>query len=246
MNTLRWVLLVIGGIFLFAIYWFGRDSRPKQTSELFDADFNEDDLPVLTVPPDESFDPYVATERLHEAEIEELQTLLDEQAADRPTVRRGPGADSGERDPQKVIAIYLAARPPSMLRQGDLLRAFGELDLQYGEMQIYHRLVEDGHHQRILFSVANLIKPGTLDITDQADFACPGLSMFMQLPGPLNDMLAFDQMLECAQSLAQRLGARLLDETRSAFTEQTIDHIRDEINNYRLRSYRAPGPAKHA
>lgn len=245
MDTLRWILLIIGGIFLFAIYWFGKKSEQKQLAAMEESESFDDDLPVLTVTPDESFDPYKAADELRgslDDELESLEELLREEAAEK-AIARSDELDLQEENvapqPDKVIVVSIVARPPDVFTRERLLTVLTELGLEYGAMQIFHQHVEDGRREQILFSVANLVKPGTLDMEGDPNFSCPGLSIFMQLPGPLNGLLAFDTMMNCANDLAKRLDGRLLDSSRSTLTPQTVDSLRDEIKDYKLRKYKS-------
>ena len=86
-----------------------------------------------------------------------------------------------------------------------------------------------------MFSVANMMQPGVFDIDNMAAFSTPGLTFFLALPGPPDMMKAFDLMLETAQYVASHLGGDLLDDTRSATTKQTLDHIRQRIRDLERR-----------
>jgi FtsZ-interacting cell division protein ZipA len=46
---------------------------------------------------------------------------------------------------------------------------------------------------------------------------------------------AFDAMIESARSLADSLDGHICDARRSALTQQTIRHMREEIINYQLQ-----------
>ena len=57
----------------------------------------------------------------------------------------------------------------------------------------------------------------------------------MRLPGPMEGLKAFNTMLDCAQTMASKLDAKVLDESRSVLTQQSIDHLREEIQLFSLR-----------
>jgi cell division protein ZipA len=48
-------------------------------------------------------------------------------------------------------------------------------------------------------------------------------------------MAAFDLMAETAQSVADNLAGDLLDETRSATTRQTLEHMRQRVRDLERR-----------
>jgi cell division protein ZipA len=83
-----------------------------------------------------------------------------------------------------------------------------------------------------VFSVANLVKPGSFDMSHIQDLRTPGISFFMALPGPLAALDAWEAMLPTAQRMAELLDAVLLDEERNALGRQRIAHIREDLRNY--------------
>jgi cell division protein ZipA len=64
-------------------------------------------------------------------------------------------------------------------------------------------------------------------------FSTPGLTLFAQLPGPGDSLAIFSDMLFTAQRLAAKLDAEMQDETHSALTKQTVEHIRSQIMEHR-------------
>ena len=58
-----------------------------------------------------------------------------------------------------------------------------------------------------------------------------GLIFFLTLPGPRDMMAAFEQMLDTARGVAENLGGDVLDESRSATTRQTLEHMRQRIRD---------------
>jgi FtsZ-interacting cell division protein ZipA len=78
-----------------------------------------------------------------------------------------------------------------------------------GKFEIFHKPAADG---RALLSVASLNKPGTFDSRSIDMQRYSGLNLFAVLPGPLPGPAAVDELLTCAQILAQRLRAVLQDE----------------------------------
>jgi cell division protein ZipA len=58
---------------------------------------------------------------------------------------------------------------------------------------------------------------------------------FITLPGPQDMLKAFDYMHETAKTVAKNLNGDVLDETRSAITRQSIDHMRQQIRELERR-----------
>ena len=99
-------------------------------------------------------------------------------------------------------------------------------------MNIFHRLVDGRPEQGPIFSVANMVKPGSFDLRALEEFSTPGLSFFMTLPGPLPGLDAWDTMLPAAQRMAELLDAQVLDDRRNTLGRQRIAHLRDELRAY--------------
>jgi cell division protein ZipA len=134
---------------------------------------------------------------------------------------------SDEGIPHKILQLNLVARKARF--SGDaIMQATRDTDLVHGPMAIFHRYTTD-RQSRILFSMANLVEPGNFDLEKMADFSTPGLTLFAQLPGPLEGVRLFDEMLATAQRLAALLDAEIQDESHSDMSRQTIEHLREEL-----------------
>jgi len=119
----------------------------------------------------------------------------------------------------------VAAPRGSPFAGADLQRAFDERGYRFGDHDIYHSIHED----RTVFSVVNMVKPGWFDPNSMHEFQTPGISLFLQLPGPLAASVAFDILVAEANALAQALGGALQDASHSTLTQQTVQHLREEV-----------------
>lgn len=99
-------------------------------------------------------------------------------------------------------------------------------------MNIFHRHEQDNGEGPIQFSLANMVKPGTFDLDNMANFSTPGVSMFLTLPMATDSIKAFDIMRHTAQTIAEILDGELKDEQRSVMTRQTMEHYRQRIVEY--------------
>jgi cell division protein ZipA len=134
--------------------------------------------------------------------------------------------------PTKIIQINVVAKNAQISGQM-ILDLVDELGLELGEFSIYHR--HDKATGKSIFSMANAVEPGTFDPATMADFRTPALSLFAQLPAPIDCMTAFNEMLNVAQRIAFIVGGELQDNSHSALTKQNIDHIRDSLLEYRRK-----------
>lgn len=138
-----------------------------------------------------------------------------------------PGADF-----DKIVSVFLVARAGQSLSGSDLVVAAEKAGLVYGDMNIFHRMVDNHPELGPVFSVANLVKPGYFDLRAIKELQTPGVNFFITLPGPISALDAWDTLLPTALRMAELLDAVLLDEERNALGRQRIANIRDELRVY--------------
>lgn len=138
-----------------------------------------------------------------------------------------------------VIVINLLARPGLEFNGEKIAQALNNAGLELGDMNIFHYFSQSETQAREkIFSLANMVNPGTFDIDNISALKTQGLTLFMQLPGPVDGLIAFEQMLTTAQSLKKELDGELCDETRSALTYQTISHLKEQIKEYSFKYHK--------
>ncbi|MCU7891492.1 MAG: cell division protein ZipA [Candidatus Thiodiazotropha sp. (ex Ustalcina ferruginea)] len=133
--------------------------------------------------------------------------------------------------PKLIIQINLRSKSKAF-HGPSIEKAMKDTGLQMGEMPIYQRTATDGSNLP-LFSVASMVEPGIFPKKEIESFSTPGLTLFTQLPGPGDGMPIFSDMLFTAERLAAMLDGELHDDTHSALTKQTIEHLRDQIVEHR-------------
>ncbi len=110
-----------------------------------------------------------------------------------------------------------------------LFHALASAGLHYGEMDIFHYPGDDSEETFALFSVANVVEPGTFNPQEAEALKTPGISMFMRLPTRMGSYNAYDKFIHVAQAIAAELNAELCDETRSQLTQQAIAYKKEQI-----------------
>ena len=144
-------------------------------------------------------------------------------------------------DFDRIVSLYVAAKAGSLLHGPDILVAAEKAGLTFGYMDVYHRLVEGKPEVGPIFSVANIIKPGSFDMARIAEVQTPAIAFFLTLPAPVPALDAWDTMAPAAQRMADLLDGVVLDEERNALGRQRVQHIRDELRAYdRQRAVEAP------
>ncbi len=102
-------------------------------------------------------------------------------------------------------------------------------------MQIFHRSEMLDGREKILFSAANIKEPGIFDLSAMESFTTEGIVLFLQIPGSVDGVHAFDSMVESARILADNLDSAVCDASRSVLTNQTISHMREEVISCQLQ-----------
>jgi cell division protein ZipA len=126
----------------------------------------------------------------------------------------------------EVLVIHLMAAKDQACDGQLLLDTAVSLGLRYGNMKIFHRHTSSDGSGPVLFSMANLLKPGTFDLNTIGQQEMIGVTLFMA-PSELDKPTEiFDLMLDIAEKMAKKLQLNIMDETRSSMTKQTIDHYR--------------------
>jgi cell division protein ZipA len=170
-----------------------------------------------------------------ESELAATDGIRAEHGDDGRPREAGAASEVGRRTTDefdKIVTLYLAARAGQALHGPDIVVAAERAGLVYGHMGVFHRLVE-GHPERgPVFSVANIMKPGSFDMPSIHEMQTPAIAFFLTLPAPVAALDAWDTMLPTAQRMAELLDGVVLDEQRNAIGRQRIAHIRDDLRAY--------------
>ena len=144
-------------------------------------------------------------------------------------------------EPEEVLIINIMAAKGEMFNGSELLDIVLKCGLRYGSMDIFHRYSDTKGEGALLFSMANMVRPGTFDLDTMDEFSTPGVSLFMTLPIDADSIQSFELMVETAQAISQTLQGELKDEQRSAMTKQTLEHSRQRIQDFeRKKLFRRP------
>ena len=161
---------------------------------------------------------------------ERQRELGTEQAQPQQSVK-----DDNNDQPQEVLVIHLMANKGETVAGQQLLDAILGVGLRYGAMKIFHRHLNDDGSGPVLFSMANLVNPGTFDLNTMGDLEVPGVTLFMALDDIEDPVSAFNIMMEAIDSIVASLQLNVMDESRSSMTRQTIDHYRQRARDVSFR-----------
>ncbi len=136
-----------------------------------------------------------------------------------------------------LIVLYVVTQRQSGFAGTNVLATLETMGLRYGHMNIFHHYgVGELKAEDSVFSIANMIEPGTLNPHEMSHFSTPGLALFMRLPGPFGGRVAFELMLNNAQRLANELDGYIEDEIHMPLDPKKTSAIRERIANFEQRN----------
>lgn len=210
-----------------------------------ESDYRDEDEETLNPEEDEGFedDEYSHEDEYDEDEDSEGDYEDDELASSSSAAAQNKLSEKLPAEPEEVLIINVMAHKGEMFNGADLLDIILKCGMRYGSMDIFHRYSDTKGEGALLFSMANMVKPGTFDLDAMDEFETPGVSLFMTLPINADSMQSFDLMADTARAIAETLDGELKDEQRSVMTRQTLEHCRERIRNFeRMRLFRRPPP----
>jgi len=129
---------------------------------------------------------------------------------------------------QDLIICHTILNKGEFFSGQQVFNALENAGLSYGEMNVFHYPGDEKTETFALFSVANIVEPGTFDPDNIQAMSTPGLSLFLRLPTGGNYQ-AYEKFIRVANVIAHELNGELCDESRSKLTQQAIAHKKELI-----------------
>ncbi len=226
MESLRWILLAAGAIFVLVIYVLGRSRRNRKRSIVDDLD---DDLPEFSATNLDDVDEGVGEVRVVTGAGSGTVALSadDLTGTETDTVVES----SISKMPTDFIVLYILPKNDpngkQFLNGAEINSSAQAMGLTFGEMNIFHYKPKG----QTVFSLANMLEPGSFDADTIHDLKTSGLTLFMKIKGndPLDDLT---EMLQRSYQLAGLLDARLCSHKQETLTEQDAENYRTLISDF--------------
>ena len=140
-------------------------------------------------------------------------------------------AKSSSIEPE-VLVLNVRTPEGEPISGAALLPMLLTLGFKFGDQDIFHRHVNSNGKGPVLFSLANMFKPGVFDIDNLENFETQGISLFMILPIEGDPHQVFNMMHNAARKLADEFGAQVLDGRRSVLTKQGLQQYVEKIREF--------------
>ena len=226
MESLRWILLAAGAVFVLVLYVFGRSRHQRKNSITDDL---EDDLPEFSATNLDDVDEGVGVVRVitggglgSDADDDlSVNVSADDSAIESPVSKM----------PTDFIVLYILPKNDPNTKQflagAEINSSAQAMGLSFGEMNIFHYKPKG----QTVFSLANMLEPGSFDADSIHDLKTSGLTVFMKIKGndPLDDLT---EMLQRSYQLAGLLDARLCSHKRETLTEQDAENYRTQVSDF--------------
>ena len=235
MNDLRLILIILGVIIILFVYFHdsvkSRKTLRKKVRKLISRN-NSDELYSMKITPGDDIDPaselgkIINDSRNEPVPVKSFNLephSIPEDAGEVGTENRSN--KSGE-----IVLIYIKAKPDKNFSGDDIFKAAEAAGMKPGSMDIFHHYLDDGDETgHTLFSLANMLEPGSFEFDNPGKTNTSGLVMFMQLPSLVEPSLVFDLMCHTAEKISADLGGELLDSNRKKLDSRGMTRIRRNL-----------------
>ena len=138
--------------------------------------------------------------------------------------------------PEEILIVNIMAKNNEAISGKSLLDVFSTEGLKYGQMGIFHRHLNNDGDGPVVYSIANIVEPGSFNFAEMKNETTPGVCIFLSLPTAGSAISAYDDMIDTARTISAKLGCELSDENRSILTKQTIEHGRQRVIEFERKN----------
>lgn len=163
---------------------------------------------------------------LIEAAVDHIEDTIHQEQTLKPSEQQSTIAKEANHD---LLILGVFARPGQQFASYDLLQAISSAGMQFGEMKIFHYYLPTLTGKYTLFSLASATEPGYFDMDRIGDFACRGLTLFMDPRSVPDPEQAFELMLKTAEQLTDDLDGEMFAWPKQAWNDITLKQYRQKL-----------------
>lgn len=230
MDPFRLLLLAVGIIVLMVVYYITRQAAKKPNRS------TKRQIPMSgdVAPPER---PYQAT--YESRKPRQRKRFVNFMSRSMPGSSVGQGL-YGQGTPVEPFAVIVYVMPHAGLqfRREQVvacLETVGCVPRADGTDVSYDFIIlddEQGKKVKRLFTISDAHQPGIFSHSPEAPEKTNGLVFKMEIPGPIESVMAFERLLEVARRIATRLNGVVCDDLQNRLTKQATLHIKDKIVDY--------------
>jgi cell division protein ZipA len=173
-----------------------------------------------------------AARKREEPNFGDDQMRIDFDDNDTQSANQAASNETSDAAAQEVLVLNVRAKNDLPISGAALLPMLLTLGFKFGDQDIFHRHVNSNGKGPVLFSLANMFKPGVFDIDNLENFDTQGISLFMILPIEGDPHQVFNMMHNAARKLADEFDAQVLDGRRSVLTKQGLQQYVEKIREF--------------
>ena len=156
----------------------------------------------------------------------------DETAAESGAKNSKSNQQASPQPQQEVLVLNVKVAEGENIAGAALLPMLLTLGFKFGEQDIFHRHVNSNGKGPVLFSLANMFKPGNFDIDNLENFTTQGISLFMILPIEGEPHQVFNMMHNAARKIADEFSGQIYDGRRALLTKQSLQQYVEKIREF--------------
>ncbi|MFZ1341760.1 cell division protein ZipA C-terminal FtsZ-binding domain-containing protein [Thiothrix eikelboomii] len=219
MEIVSLIIMIIGLVALIFIYWASRRTGQDFTQQRQ----NRPSIDQITAEDGSEISSIAADLPASDGKLpnENARTILDGwETKPGPPTPPDPEPETTAELPSQLI-MFIAAEQAEFAGT-EVLSALDNAGLQFGEMNVYHRMILTETGEQSLFYVANGIKPWTLVPDEVAETSTPGLSLILNLPSPINNREAIHDFVKTAERLNHQLDGVIKNQNQEVISEEEL------------------------